>query len=198
MKAKRPKQQTSMLAYSTYYSKNNNILHQIWHATSKSGKKKRKKTKSGFWESEVVEKTKHEELKIADAKAQKTSAKKVKGIRYIFVGRRLWKFSKIFLYNGFYLINEPPVLNFIFARVLRLAKFWPSLTSLNWVMVIALNQYCYLDLELDLPSTDIDLAFSTGFLLEKLIFDNLVKNLRLCPIFSIFGQFFCNFLKTER
>ena len=31
-------------------------------------------------------------------------------------------------------------------------------------MIIALNQYWYLDLELDLPSTDIDLALSTGFL----------------------------------
>ena len=38
----------------------------------------------------------------------------------------------------------------------------PSLTSLKSVMIIALNQYWYLDLELDLPSTDIDLALSTG------------------------------------
>ena len=33
-------------------------------------------------------------------------------------------------------------------------------------MIIALNQYWYLDLELDLPSTDIDLALSTGRKLE--------------------------------
>ena len=46
----------------------------------------------------------------------------------------------------------------------RHAKSWPSLTSLRCVMIIALDQYWYLDLELDLPSTDIDLALSTGLL----------------------------------
>ena len=45
---------------------------------------------------------------------------------------------------------------------LRLDKSWPCLTSLKRVIITALNQYWYLDLELDLPSTDIDLAFGTG------------------------------------
>ena len=53
-------------------------------------------------------------------------------------------------------VGSIPVSNIIFARVLRLVKSWPSLTSLKCVSLK------YLDLELDLPSTDIDLAFSTG------------------------------------
>ena len=44
----------------------------------------------------------------------------------------------------------------------------PSLTSLKCVMIIALNQYWYLDLKLDLPSTDNDLALSTGNVLKCL------------------------------
>ena len=38
-------------------------------------------------------------------------------------------------------------------------------------MIIALNQYRYLDLKLDLPSADIDLALSTGtyFILNQLL-----------------------------
>ena len=50
---------------------------------------------------------------------------------------------------------------------LRLAKSWPGLTSLKCVMIIALNQYWYLDLELDLPGTDIDLALSTGLQVNR-------------------------------
>ena len=43
----------------------------------------------------------------------------------------------------------------------RLGKSLRSLTSLKTIMIIALNQYIFLDLELDLPSADIDLALST-------------------------------------
>ena len=51
-------------------------------------------------------------------------------------------------------------------RGLRHAKSLPSLGSLKCVVIIALYHYWYLDLQLELPSTDIDLALSTGIVLS--------------------------------
>ena len=64
----RPKQQTSLLAYSTYYSKNNNILHHIWHTTSKSRKVAEENEKRSFGRATLLKKRNTENWKIKGRK----------------------------------------------------------------------------------------------------------------------------------